>query len=91
MLVQDGKSIPQGRISYGTAKEICEARGIPTTFEEDTVIEGWLDKPMGQKQVLWERGLIDCNKLTRKMDRKTKKATATRHIRWRSCPNGELP
>jgi hypothetical protein len=63
-LVQDGKSIPQGRISYGTAKEFCEAREIPTTYEEDTVVEGWLDKPKGHKQVLWERGLIDVTKLS---------------------------
>jgi hypothetical protein len=63
-LVQDGRGIPQGRISYGTAKDICEARGIPTTYEERTVIEGWYDKPKGQKQVLWERGLIDFKKLS---------------------------
>jgi hypothetical protein len=63
-LVHDGKGIPQGRISYGSAKEICEARGIPTTYEEDTVIEDWVDKPKGQKQVLWERELIDVTKLS---------------------------
>jgi hypothetical protein len=31
-------------------------------FRLMTVIEGWLDKPKGLKQVLWERGLIDLKK-----------------------------
>jgi hypothetical protein len=33
-------------------RDICEARGIPTTHEERTVTEGWYDKPKAW-QVLW--------------------------------------
>ena len=51
-LKQDGRDIPQGRISYGAAKDRCEASGIATTYEEETVVEGWLGKPKGLKQVL---------------------------------------
>ena len=40
-------------------QEIAVARNLPTTIEEDDVVEGWLGKPKGIKQVLWERGLLD--------------------------------
>jgi hypothetical protein len=35
-------------------QEIAVARNLPTTIEEDDVVEGWLGKPKGIKQVLWE-------------------------------------
>ena len=57
-------AIPQGRVGYAAAKDRCEASGVATTYEEETVVEGWLGKPKGLKQVLWERGLIDAEKLS---------------------------
>jgi hypothetical protein len=41
----------------------CEASGIATTYEEETVVEGF-GKLKGLKLVLWERGLIDGTKLS---------------------------
>ncbi len=40
-------------------QEIATAKNLPITTEEDDIIEGWLGKPKGIKQVLWERGLLD--------------------------------
>jgi hypothetical protein len=45
-----------------TMKEVQEmaiARNIPITIVENDVVEGWVGKPKGIKQVLWERGLLD--------------------------------
>ncbi len=45
-----------------TLKEIQEmaaARNIPLSIVEDDVVEGWVGKPKGIKQVLWERGLLN--------------------------------
>jgi hypothetical protein len=36
---------------------------ICTTVEEQKVKEGWLGKPKGMLQVLWERGWIDLSKV----------------------------
>jgi len=40
-------------------QEIASSRNIPLTIEEDDVVEGWLGKPKGLRQILWERGLLD--------------------------------
>ena len=40
-------------------QDITRARGYPVTTEESVVKEGWLAKPKGLWQTLWERGLID--------------------------------
>jgi hypothetical protein len=45
-----------------TMKEVQEmviARNIPITIVENDVVEGWVGKLKGIKQVLWERGLLD--------------------------------
>ncbi len=45
-----------------TIKEIQElaiSRDIPITVVEDDIIEGWVGKPKGIRQVLWERGLLN--------------------------------
>jgi hypothetical protein len=47
-----------------TIKEIQElalTRNIPITSVEDDIIEGWVGKPKGIKQVLWEHGLLNPN------------------------------
>ena len=40
-------------------QEIASSRNIPLTIEEYDVVEGWLGKPKGLWQILWERGLLD--------------------------------
>jgi len=40
-------------------QEIATAKNIPITTEECDILEGWLGKPKGIKQVLWERGLLN--------------------------------
>ena len=40
-------------------QEMATAANLPTMVQEDDVVEGWVGKPKGIKQVLWERGLLD--------------------------------
>ncbi len=40
-------------------QEMVIARNIPITIVENDVVEGWVGKLKGIKQVLWERGLLD--------------------------------
>ena len=40
-------------------QEMATAANLPTMVEEDDVVKGWVGKPKGIKQVLWERGLLD--------------------------------
>jgi len=40
-------------------QEIAALHNVPITVEEDDVVEGWVGKPKGQRQILWERGLLD--------------------------------
>ena len=50
----------------GTAKklqELCSEKGLPIEVEEQKITEGWMDKPKGMLQMLWERGFIDVTKL----------------------------
>jgi hypothetical protein len=42
-------------------QEMAQARNIPITVEENYIIEGWVGKAKGMRQVLWERGLLDPN------------------------------
>ena len=42
-------------------QETAAAKNIPITTEECDMLEGWLGKPKGIKQILWERGLLDPN------------------------------
>jgi hypothetical protein len=42
---------------------ICDQRNILVTNEECQVKEGWLGKPKGMLQILWERGWIDSTKV----------------------------
>jgi hypothetical protein len=50
----------------GTAKklqELCAEKGLPIEVDEQKITEGWMDKPKGMLQMLWERGFIDVTKL----------------------------
>ncbi len=52
-----------GLVTRGkTLKEVQEmgaSYNIPLTIVENDVVEGWVGKPKGIKQVLWELGLLD--------------------------------
>jgi hypothetical protein len=45
----------------------CTANGIATSERRPKIIEGWLNKPKGMLQVLWERGFIDSSIPTAKL------------------------
>jgi hypothetical protein len=38
---------------------MATAANLPIMVEEDDIVEGWIGKPKGIRQVLWERGLMD--------------------------------
>jgi hypothetical protein len=40
-------------------QELATSQNIPIKVEEDDIVEGWVGKPKGIRQVLWERGLLD--------------------------------
>jgi hypothetical protein len=42
---------------------LCGPRNISITAEEQEIKEGWLLKPKGMLQILWERGWIDSSKV----------------------------
>ena len=42
---------------------LCEQRNLPVTIEEAEVKDGWLERPKGMLQILWERGWIDATKV----------------------------
>ena len=42
-----------------TLKAICEQNGLATKFNIEVIIEGWVQKPKGAIQVLFERGWLD--------------------------------
>ena len=51
----------------GSAKQLQEnasKMGISHTFTEDKIVEGWVNKPKGMKQVAFERGLLDVKNVT---------------------------
>ena len=41
---------------------LCEKNSLPLRISRPVVKDGWLGKPKGLLQVLWERGLIDATK-----------------------------
>ena len=41
----------------------CVAHGLPVTYQESRIVEGWVGKAKGSLQILYERGWIDINKL----------------------------
>jgi hypothetical protein len=42
---------------------LCGQQNILVTVEEYQVKEGWLGKPKGMLQILWDRGWIDSTKV----------------------------
>jgi hypothetical protein len=41
---------------------LCSPRNISITVQEQEVKGGWLGKPKGMLQILWERGWINSSK-----------------------------
>ena len=68
-LVQKGVTLRSTQVSKWKAKELqqfAENHGVIVTKHETRKIKvkGWLGKPKGLKQVLWERGWLDLSKLS---------------------------
>jgi hypothetical protein len=40
---------------------MAQSQNIPIVLEENEISEGWVGKPKGMRQVLWEHGLLDLN------------------------------
>ena len=57
------RSINCGKKNLQELQNICNGFGIPTSEEIAVVKQGWEGKPKGLLQILWERGLVDANKL----------------------------
>ena len=62
---------PAGRAPKEMAKlrvkklqEMATAQGISTEVETAVVVEGWMGKPKGIRQVLYERGYLDPDRLS---------------------------
>jgi hypothetical protein len=62
-LRQSGYDTTKQRYLKEDLVALCDPRSICTTVEEQKVKEGWLEKPKGMLQVLWERGWIDLSKV----------------------------
>jgi hypothetical protein len=59
MLKEMGIVNPIGNVKQLQAQ--CKGLDLPTTSTEDNIIEGWVGKPKGSLQILYERGWIDPN------------------------------
>ncbi len=53
----------RGHYSKDEQHKLAVEYDIPLTYQIDAIEPGWLGKPKGLLQVLWERGWIDVNKL----------------------------
>jgi hypothetical protein len=62
-LRQSGYDTTKQRYLKEDLLALCGQRNLPTTVEEQGVKEGWLGKPKGMLQILWERGWIDSSKV----------------------------
>ena len=49
----------RGHLSKDELKRITNEKGIRHTYELFVKKEGWIGKPKGLLQILWERGFID--------------------------------
>jgi hypothetical protein len=62
-LHQSGYDTTKQRYLKEDLVALCGPRNIAITVEEQKVKEGWLGKPKGMLQILWERGWIDSSKV----------------------------
>lgn len=54
-----GYDTTKKRYLVSELEALCRERNIPLTADEPKVIQGWLGKPKGMLQILYERGHID--------------------------------
>ena len=55
-LRSSGYDTTKERFTKVRLTEIAQARDIPLDVTEDNIKEGWLNRPKGMLQVLWEQG-----------------------------------
>jgi hypothetical protein len=58
---------PVGSIQH--LRTQCRALNLPVDYTEEIIEEGWLDKPKGSLQILYERGFIDPNNIGQYTDK----------------------
>ena len=51
--------LPRRRFLIADLRTFAAQHGIATTYDQQLKEEGWVNKPKGLLQVLWERGFID--------------------------------
>ena len=61
-LLQQKKVSAKGNAA--AIQQLAKNQDIPLEIEIDEIEEGWVGKPKGMMQILWERGFIDETKLT---------------------------
>jgi hypothetical protein len=57
-IAQAGIVLPKRRMSAEDLRTFADQHGLATTYAKQKVKEGWVGKPKGMLQVLWERGFI---------------------------------
>ena len=51
--------IPDPKGLKPTLQALCTRNGLPLTCTENVIIEGWVNKPKGAMQILYEHGWLD--------------------------------
>jgi len=72
-LERDGMKVSKG-LTRKKCEKLCKDRGIATTYMIDVIIEGWIGKPKGSFQILFERGWIDPSNISAYTQNGTKDA-----------------
>ena len=50
---------PKLKLKSRDIEELANQHNVKISVEEELIIEGWVGKPKGMLQILWERGFID--------------------------------
>ena len=73
VLQRDGMKVSKGTLRK-KCQQLCVSRGIATSYLIDGITEGWVGKPKGSFQILYERGWIDPSNLSKYIEKGTKGA-----------------
>ena len=57
--IKENTNLDQVTGNVKEIREIAKAHNVPTSFERNKVKEGWMGKPKGMLQILFERGFFD--------------------------------